>query len=459
MSYSPHLRTAVLLSGNGTGGAYHAGVLRALHEAGIKIDVMSGRGIGVACALFAAIDAGAKTWEDGGIWRRRPAPRLYQWRRPLRWAGLLSLAAVAVLAVPLLVLAAALVAYPLGFVVQMVSVDAGFRVAAAYVDLVRYAFAPAVLPTVIPRLVTLCLALAFLVLAVSAVRPSAVARRGQTPESGRGHRDRGRWWARIIGAPWSTEPGLRHFHASLWQLFRGPGTAKEPGPADLSRRYAELLFENLGQPGFRELIVATLDVETRGDLVFAAIGDARRQAFFQRGRGDLIDLSGVGRRQVLDALAAALCVPVLTEPHLVAFSPESYWKGEAHRACDRIGAVARLLEELAAAGVEQVIVVCPDSDRPAPHRLSRPTGSLRSRVAEHLAAAETTVVRDGVTLHKKRFKGLFLIQPLHNPVGPLDFEGAYDERSDRYQSLGELMDRGYEDAYRQFVEPIVGGSE
>ena len=100
--------------------------------------------------------------------------------------------------------------------------------------------------------------------------------------------------------------------------------------------------------------------------------------------------------------------------------------------------MARLLEELAAAGVEQVIVVCPDSDRSAPHRLGKPTGSLRSRVAEHLAAAETTVVRDAVALHKKRFKGLFLIQPLHNPIGPLDFEGTYDERSDRYQSLGRV---------------------
>lgn len=454
MSYSPHLRTAVLLSGNGTGGAYHAGVLRALHEAGVKIDVMSGRGVGVACALFAAIDAGAKTWEDGGVWRRRPAPRIYQWRPPLQWATFFALAAVAVLAIPLFVLATALAAYPLSFLVQMINVDAGFRLAAAYADMVRYAFAPAVLPTVIPRLITFCLAIAFLVLAVSAVRLSAVAK----TDTG-GHRDRGRWWARIIGAPWSTEPGLRHFRASLWHLFRGPATAKEPTPPELSRRYTELLFENLGQPGFRELIVTTLDIETRGDLVFAAIGDARRQAYFQRNRGDLIDLSGVGRSQVLDALAAAMCLPALTEPHLIAFSPESYWKGEAHRTCDRIGAVARLLEELAAAGVEQVIVVCPDSDRSGPHRLSRPSGSLRSRVAEHLAAAETTVVRDAVASHKKRFKGLFLIQPIHNPIGPLDFEGTYDERSDRHQNLGELIDRGYEDAYRQFVEPIVGGSE
>ncbi|HEY0283848.1 MAG TPA: hypothetical protein VGC23_00550 [Vicinamibacterales bacterium] len=453
MSYSPQLRTAVLLSGNGKGGAYHAGVLRALHEAGVKIDVVSGRGIGVVSALFAAIDAGAKTWEDGGVWRRKPVPRVYQWRHSLRWAGGFVLAAVAVLAIPLFVLATGLVAYPLSFLVQMVNVDAGYRLATAYADMVRHAFSPAMLPTLIPRLVTLCLVLAFSVLAVAALR--------QKPDviEGKGNRDRGRWWARIVGAPWSTEPGLRHFRASLWHLFRGPANAKEPAAADLSRRYTELLFENLGQPGFRELIIATLDLETRGDLVFAAIGEARRPAFFQRGRGDLIDLSGVGRSQVCDALAAALCVPVMTEPHLIAFSPESYWKGEAHRTCDRIGAVARLLEELAAAGAEQVIMVCPDSDRSAPHRLITPTGSLRSRVAEHLSAAETTVVRDAVALHRKRFKGLFLIQPLHNPIGALDFEGTYDERSDRTQSLNELMDRGYEDAYRQFVEPVLGGAD
>ena len=37
--YSPQRRTALLLVGTGTAGAYHAGVLRALHEAGVKIDV------------------------------------------------------------------------------------------------------------------------------------------------------------------------------------------------------------------------------------------------------------------------------------------------------------------------------------------------------------------------------------------------------------------------------------
>ena len=47
-SYSTRLRTALLLTGSGTAGGYHAGVLRALHEAGVKIDLVGGRGVGAA---------------------------------------------------------------------------------------------------------------------------------------------------------------------------------------------------------------------------------------------------------------------------------------------------------------------------------------------------------------------------------------------------------------------------
>jgi hypothetical protein len=53
---------------------------------------------------------------------------------------------------------------------------------------------------------------------------------------------------------------------------------------------------------------------------------------------------------------------------------------------------------------------------------------------------------------------VYLIAPAHNAVGPFDLGGAYDETSDRRQSLSELMQQGYEDAYRQFIEPVVGAS-
>ena len=424
---------------------------------------MSGRGIGVAAALFAAVDAAPKIWEEGGLWRRRAPVRLYRWRRSLQAAAALLLLAAAILVIPLLAVAIGLIAYPVSFLVQMVDADAGHRIAMGYSALVARAFEPAALPTLIPRLVTLAVSAAFAALALG-VMASTLRARQQPAQRGRGS-----WWTRLVDSPWSTAPGLAHFHAALWQLFRGPTPAQVPPPAELSRRYVELLADNLGQPGFRELVVTMLDLETRTDLIFALVADARRQKFFHRDRsaravrperpGDLIDLAGVGRSQALDVLAGAVCVPVMTPPHLLAFSPESYWKGETHRTCDRPAAIDRLFHELASAGVEQVIVVSAAAERPRPHRLNRPSGTLRARVTEHLAEAEASSVRDAVAAHAARFHGVFLIQPEHNPVGPFDFSGAYDERSDRFQRVEELVDRGYEDAYHQFIEPVVGATD
>ena len=67
--YIPHLRTALVLTGTGTAGAYHAGVARALHEAGVKVDLVAGRGIGAVGAMFTAIDGGSGLWESNGVWR------------------------------------------------------------------------------------------------------------------------------------------------------------------------------------------------------------------------------------------------------------------------------------------------------------------------------------------------------------------------------------------------------
>src|SRR5438045_4529148 len=87
--YSPRLRTALVLTGTGTAGAYHAGVLRALHEAGVKLDIVAGRGIGVIGALFASVDGAQRLWDEKGFWRADAIARLYQWRllpRVIVWA-------------------------------------------------------------------------------------------------------------------------------------------------------------------------------------------------------------------------------------------------------------------------------------------------------------------------------------------------------------------------------------
>src|SRR5215470_19659473 len=87
-SYSPQRRTALVLTGTGTAGAYHAGALKALHEAGVKIDVVAGRGIGAIGALFVAVDGAARLWEDKGFWRAPAVRDLYGWRAVPRAAAI-----------------------------------------------------------------------------------------------------------------------------------------------------------------------------------------------------------------------------------------------------------------------------------------------------------------------------------------------------------------------------------
>ena len=71
----------------------------------------------------------------------------------------------------------------------------------------------------------------------------------------------------------------------MWDLLRGAAQLKEPSPLELCRRYIELLAENLGQPGFRELLLAVHDLDAHRDLVFALVAEARRQDL-QRGSSD-----------------------------------------------------------------------------------------------------------------------------------------------------------------------------
>src|SRR5262252_1417521 len=55
--YSPKRRTALVLSGAGTSGAYHAGVLKALDECGVKIDLVVGSGVGTIAAALLLLSA------------------------------------------------------------------------------------------------------------------------------------------------------------------------------------------------------------------------------------------------------------------------------------------------------------------------------------------------------------------------------------------------------------------
>lgn len=456
--YSTRRRTALVLTGSGTGGAYHAGVLRALHEAGIRIDIVAGRGIGALGAMFAAVDGSARLWEDTGLWRSSSASQYYGWKPALRAAAWALAAGAAILAVPLVLLALSVVTALAGLLLTLVGLDSvGSQLTTGYSRWMAALFAPAVLPTLIPRLALL----AILVAAAIAVAGAFPAWRG------RGSRRRAQHGlaGRIFGGPFSTAPLVDRCTSELWNLIRGAAPLASPSPPELARRYLELLSENLGQPGFRELLITAHDLDAQRDLIFALLSGAHRARFFSRPgpasairQVEAFDLAGVARDHGLDALSAAVALPVACDPHLVTFAPEGPWRGETHRLCDRPGALLRLLEEVAAAGAEQIIVVAPVAPPAGPHELIAGRGDLRGRSAEALATFEAAALRDVVEHVAGRFAGLFVIRPLHNPLGPLDFHGVYDERSDRVHRASELVDRGYEDAYRLFIEPIVAGS-
>lgn len=455
--YSTRLRTAIVLTGTGTAGAYHAGVLRALHEAGVRVDLAAGRGIGALGAMFAAVDGGQRLWDREGLWKGPGIAGAYRWRLPLRIGGWALVAAVGLLMVPLALMAVGVVAGLIGMLLWLISLTgASAAVTSGYSRLIDALSAPDALPTIVPRLVVFCLVVAVAALAVGLIASTWRA-------STRRRSARGAVW-RLFGAPVSATFILDRTVSELWNLIRGAAAIAPPPRQDLGRRYVELLAENLGQPGFRELLLVAHDMDARQDVLFGLLADGHRQRFFGRGAdvgaraSEAFDLAGVGREHVMDALAANLATPVAVDPHLLRFSAEGPWRGETHRLCDRPGALERLLEEVAVAGVEQVLVLSASPPPGRPHELSSARGDFRGRAAEQLAAFEAADLRDALDRCAARFVGLYVIRPVHNPVGPLDFGGVYDERSDRHFSLGELVDRGYEDAYRQFIEPVVAAS-
>ncbi|MCU1385613.1 MAG: hypothetical protein JWL71_4310 [Acidobacteria bacterium] len=452
--YSPQRRTALVLTGTGTAGAYHAGVLRALHEAGVKLDIVAGRGVGVIGALFAAVDGAQRLWDDKGFWRAEGIERLYSWRMVPRLVVSALAVSVAIVAIPIAAVALGLIVFPIDFVLKMVGVSGASGLVAAYLRLAEAAFAPEALPTWLPRLVLLVLGAAGVVAAVD----------GWFTGTGVPRRSLGAAWWRTLRAPMSSAHAIDHCWRVMWDLVRGATQLKGPTPADLGRRYVEMLTENLGQPGFRELLVTVHDADAHRDLLFALVSEDRRRDLIRRStsdaaearRAEVFDLAGVGRGHLPDAVAAALTIPLATEWHHVTFAADGYWRGETHRLCDRPAALIRLIDELIDLGVEQIVLVSAAPESPGPHALASPRLDGRGRLGEYLQSTEAAIVRDATTTTGG--VRIFTVRPAHNPIGPFDFAGGYDDRSQRSQGIAELINRGYEDAYHQFIEPVVGAS-
>jgi hypothetical protein len=453
--YSPRRRTGLLLCGAGTAGGYQAGVLNALAEAGVKIDIVAAHGPGVLNALCAAAD-GTAVLDGGGPWTRSSLKRAYRWRMALRLAAAGLFIVLLLLLSPLLLLVGAGLIYAASLLASLASLtDTAAWLVETYGLTLTVVLNPPIMPTLVPRGMVLGLLIVAAVLLVAAIR-AAVAERSR-------RHMRGAFWWRLVGAPLGgDEPGATLVE-TLWRLVRGASGGSRPAAAEMGRRYVELLVENLGQPGFRELLIAVHDVDARRDLVGAVLLPDSIRAFVGRRtkpaprEADSFDLTGATGTLVVDFLQGAMRLPVATPPQPIVFPAESYWRGEMHHLCDRPDLASRLLDELIAAGAEQIVMVGAAPAPGGPHSLKPRPIDLRGRVGAFLRSVETAAFDTAWARASGVTERVFVVRPVHNPIGPFDFTGVYDDASDRYRAMSELVRQGYDDAYQQFIEPVVAG--
>ena len=177
---------------------------------------------------------------------------------------------------PLVVLVGAVFTYPVAFVLRLIGFEAGDTVAAGYGRLVDFVFQPTVLPVLLPRGIVVTL-LALLVILVTGTMRGFFRTRARRRETG------AFWWS-FLGVPLNVTRVREWFKGGLWQMMGGAVRVARPTDDDLSERYTELLADNIGQPGFRELILVAHDVDARRDLVFALLVEPHRQRFFPPAR-------------------------------------------------------------------------------------------------------------------------------------------------------------------------------
>ena len=272
--YSPRRRTALVLTGSGTSGAYHAGVLKALDESGVKLDLVVGSGVGAVGAAFGAVAGGPRLYGERGFWADVSWDAFYRLRPAMRIAILLLACSFGVFLLPVLLALTAGLLFPLVLIFDLVSPGLGAR----RVEPRCWALPPRCAPPTWRR---------------SPCPSSSCARPDSSACCACGSRSAAAWprpsngfSIRARRATGCSTPSGRSRAA--------PPSRGAPSEAELGRKYVSLLSENLGQPGFRELILRTADLETGGPLPFVVLDDAHRAAFASaRARGPRSRLDGL----------------------------------------------------------------------------------------------------------------------------------------------------------------------
>lgn len=464
--YSPKRRTALVFTGSGTTGAYHAGALKALDESGVKIDLVVGSGIGTVAAAYAAVSGGIRLYGSRGFWHGVRWGAFYRVRPVVRLALVLLGLSFAFFALPLLAGLVLGLLFPFILIADRVS--------------------PGTTATLFDRLWMAPDALSGPYLAAQAVPVFALALLAAATV-GVAFLRGGRRVAESFESVLDARPGLERLRRGLWDIARGASLGGgPPSEAELGRRYVALLTENLGEPGFREIVLRAADLDRGGGLAFTVLRDGETGASGGRVRreprlDDAVDLRAPGHDSLLfDAVATGLLCPMAMPLRRVSFPKGGAYGGERHRLTEGTFAPGAGIAEALAAGAEQVIVVAGVPERPAPparrrgpharldaavrtlerqatleidevERLNRIVGTLGHRHGDGRGAWE-----DPATGRVHREVDLWVIRPERRALGPLELDGARDPATEVVQTTDDLLELGFRDAYRQFVEPVVG---
>jgi hypothetical protein len=459
--YSPRRRTALVFTGSGTSGAYQAGVLRALDESGVKIDVVVGSGMGAVTAAYAAVGGGPRLYGRHGFWEGARSRAFYRLRPTVRVAlGLLGVS-FAIFALPVALGLLLGVLFPLLLIADRVAPGVASRALSLLWVAPEALSGPYLAAQAVP-------VFALAMLTIAGATALYLRDRRRFPEAFESFLDAG--------------PGLARLRRGLWEIARGVAlSGRPPSEAELGRRYVALLADNLGEPGFRELVVRTADMERGRALAFVVLRDEGGLRPLEGALADAVDLRAAGHDVLFfDALATGLLCPIAMPMRRLEFPRGAAHAGETHRLTDATLVPGSGIAEALAAKAEQVIVVTGVPEAPAPPARRRgPLARIDAavRALERQAAGEIQAAwrvnrmvgtlgprgedgrrawADPATGRVFREIDVWAIRPDRRVLGPTELDGARDPATDVVQTADDLLEQGFRDAYRQFIEPVVG---
>jgi hypothetical protein len=431
--FSPRRRTAVVLTGEGTSVGYLAGVVRALDAAGVRMDVVLGRGVGAIVAAFSAFHAEEKICAEGGLLDAMARERPFRIAPFPRFAAYCLAASFFFFVAPAFLGFVSIIMFPVQALVREL-LPAGVEAAPSLLSLLVTTVSPYYLPAV-------ALPVIVLFTGIAARKLASWRRQGRDsflPEE-------------LSRPAIDLAPLARAIEGRLWQTVRGASSDEAPRDKKaLGEAFTQLLTQGMGQQGFRELVFYALDTDSGTEVPFMLLKERYGKALAARSesaRSEPIDLASEGSAILFDALLSAVSPPGLV-PEVPLTLPRGHRFGcEVHRFASSLVSGRGALADAVACGAEQVIYVT------ASPRGERSGGSVWERLAA--TALKASLLDDLAWAASTSGVPVFVIRPEVERVAPFELSGRAQTAGDRL-APSVLVDQGARDAERLFIRPLLG---